>query len=33
VIGRDGLVVKRFEGLITKPEEVREAITKAQAAG
>jgi len=33
VIGRDGVVVKRFEGLITKPEEVREAITKAQAAG
>ena len=33
VIGRNGAVVKRFEGLITKPEEVREAITKAQAAG
>jgi thiol:disulfide interchange protein DsbD len=29
VIGRDGAVVKRFEGLIDKPEAVREAILKA----
>jgi len=33
VIGRDGTIVKRFDGLIDKPEELREAIAKAQTAG